>query len=154
MFDVYSELIDTYTEIEYQPKTALKYIKKSIDMADDKTKMSLYLKAAYMCGCIGNKKKAAYYFDEFCKMMKKIYTSIERYYEDPTFYRAGIFNLGEYFYSVGDIKNLEVCIKKIESAKPCEECCYCACYELKLLKGFLEELKGNDERAFEYFELF
>lgn len=152
LFDVYSELIDTYTEIEYQPKTALKYIKKSIDMADDKTKMSLYLKAAYMCGCIGNKKKAAYYFDEFCKMMKKIYTSIERYYEDPTFYRAGIFNLGEYFYSVGDIKNLEVCIKKIESAKPCEECCYCACYELKLLKGFLEELKGNDERAFEYFE--
>ena len=67
--------------------------------------------------------------------------------------RIRFFDIGQYYYADGNLEGLEMCVNGMENAPICDMCECCNCFELYILKGHLNTLKGNIEEAVKNYEI-
>lgn len=149
---VYGEIVEIYEEITMQYKNAFKYALKIYEICESSDKPRRCLKLAVLAGKNGQKKKATQYFKIYNELVQKYYNEPKDYYNEEPGMRARLFTLGEYYYYVGDMENLAKCIDKMDKTRPCSFCNHCKCFELFMLKGYLNLLKGKNDKALSYFE--
>lgn len=116
-------------------------------------KMKSNLSLAQYYRFAGKKRKARQYFDAFKEICEKNYGSIEEWLSLYGTRRIRFFDIGQYYYADGNLEGLEMCVNGMENAPICDMCECCNCFELYILKGHLNTLKGNIEEAVKNYEI-
>ena len=120
------------------------------DSRYDLRKYSRYLCMIY--GHYQNEKMAKHYFEQALETIKEEYGTLENYFELPGYKPIRQFLLGTMYVEMGEIELAELCLSKMIEGHKCRDCHFCECYEALLLKGLIEEKKGNGQLASEYFK--
>lgn len=110
------------------------------------------LSLATYYGLDGNMTDAKKNFEEFVETLNKQGLTIESWLKEDGYSRASIYDLGLYYYAVGDGGELEKWLKKMKTRVICKNCDKCRCFEMYILQGHLELLRGNKAAAKEAYK--
>lgn len=129
-------------------KKAILYAEKMLEFElSDYYKIRCNLFLATYYAFAGEKKQSQKFFNQFEQYVKEQYPTFDQWLKEDGYSRSRLYNLSTYYYSVKDVDNLSMYLKKMNECVICKSCDKAKCFEYYIAKGFLEKLKGNIEAA-------